>query len=222
LQTEKFEFYILHRDDESKPVDEIVEVLNELKSAGTITYFGGSNWKMYRIRQANAYAKAHGLTGFTALSPNFSMTPLAHDLWGGSVTISGDGNQDYRAWLEETQYPVFNYSALARGYLSGRYHPAAGAAIEECLGSVPIGEYDCPDNRARLDRAFALAEKKNCSPTQLALAWLLNQKMNLFPIVSPGSSKHMEENMDAFKINLTEEEMEWLVTTDTLMQSLIV
>lgn len=210
LQTDHFEFYLVHRDDETKPVDEIVEVLNELKDCGAFTYFGVSNWRKERIQAANRYAKEHGLTGLSAISPSFSLAELASDLWGGSVTISGDSNKEFRAWLEKSQMPVFNYSSLARGYLSGRYDPDSGKPIEECLHEVSIREYDSPKNRARLSRAFALAREKNCSPTQICLAWVLGQKMNLFPIVSPSSIQHMNENIEAFDIPLSERELNWL------------
>ena len=88
LKTEKVEFYILHRDDETKPVDEIVEVLNEYKDKGIIGKFGGSNWRLPRILEANEYARAHGLAGFEAISPCFSLAELATDPWVGSVYMA--------------------------------------------------------------------------------------------------------------------------------------
>lgn len=212
LQTDHFEFYLLHRDDETKPVDEIVEVLNELKAQGVMTYFGVSNWRQKRIQEANQYALEHGLIGFTAISPSFSLADLSNDLWGGSITLSGEENLGFRSWLEKNQMPVFNYSSLARGYLSGRYDPNGGKAIEECLHEIPIREYDSPQNRERLRRAFSLAKEKNCTPTQICLAWVLGQKMNLFPIVSPSSLKHMEENVKAFEIPMSDHELCWLET----------
>lgn len=216
LQTDYFEFYLIHRDDETKPVDAIVEVLNELKAQGAIKYFGVSNWRQKRIQAANQYAAGHGLTGFSAISPGFSLAELANDPWGGSITLSGDQNSDFRSWLEENQIPVFNYSSLARGYLSGRYDPDGGKPIEECLHETPIREYDSPKNRDKLRRAFQLAREKNCSPTQICLAWVLRQKMNLFPIVSPSSLKHMEENMKAFEIPMSEQEIQWLETGEVV------
>ena len=212
LQTECFDFYLIHRDDETQPVDSIVEVLNELKSQGAIIHFGVSNWKKERIQAANQYAEEHGLTGFSAISPSFSLADLANDLWGGSITLSGKENAGFRSFLEQNQMPVFNYSSLARGYLSGRYDPDGGKPIEGCLHEVSIREYDSPENRDRLRRAFQLAREKGCSPTQICLAWVLGQKMNLFPIVSPSSKEHMEENMKTFEISMSEKELHWLET----------
>ena len=67
------DLYLLHRDDPTVPVGPIVEALNEHKRAGRIRAFGGSNWTHERIREANEYATAHGLTPFAASSPNFSL-----------------------------------------------------------------------------------------------------------------------------------------------------
>lgn len=210
LQTDHFEFYLLHRDDKTKPVAEVVEVLNELKDEGVIDYFGVSNWEKERIQEAALYAREHGLEGFSVISPSFSLADLSQDLWGGSVTISGDDNADFRVWLEGSQMPVFNYSSLARGYLSGRYDPEGDSPIEDCLHSVSIREYDSPSNRGRLSRAFALSREKGCSVSQICLAWVLGQRMNLFPIVSPSSTRHMEENMAALDLDLSDEELAWL------------
>lgn len=210
LQTDHVELYILHRDDPSKPVDEIVEVLNEMKDKGFIKKFGGSNWKQYRLEEANQYAEKHGLTGFTACSPSYSLARLVNDPWGGSVTISGDDNADFREWLQKTQLPVFNYSGLARGFMSGKFHSDGRKPIEECIGAGSIAEYHYPENVERLKRAEIMAEQKGCTVPQIALAWLLNQKLNLFPIVTPTGEKHVKEVVDSLKIVLNEQEMNWL------------
>ncbi|MCR5626925.1 MAG: aldo/keto reductase, partial [Lachnospiraceae bacterium] len=157
LQTDHVEMYILHRDDPTKPVDEIVEVLNELKADGKIIRFGGSNWTMKRTKEANAYAEKHGLIPFSVCSPSYSLAKLENDPWGGSVTLTGDDNKPFRDWLTQNQMPVFNYSALARGYLSGKYHSDDSIPIEACLGSGTIAEYKSEENRLRLGRIEKLA-----------------------------------------------------------------
>ena len=206
LRTDHVELYILHRDDPSIPVDEIVGELNRLKEEGKILRFGGSNWTMDRVIAANRYAKAHGLTGFTAVSPAYSLVEFMRDPWGGSVALSGDAQKPYRDWLKENQMPVFNYSSLGRSYLSGKFRTDSGKKIEDCLDEAPIAEYDSPVNRARLQRAEQLAEEKGCTVSQIGLAWLMHQKMLLFPITTPTTKEHMLESIAALDIALTEEE----------------
>lgn len=214
LQTEYVDIYALHRDDESQPVDEIVEMLNALKEEGKIRRFGGSNWKQYRIEQANRYAREHGLSGFSVLSPAYSLADYVRDPWGGSVSLSGEENRAYREWLTENQMPVLNYSSLARGFLSGRFHSADEKDIGQYLREGTVKEYYDAANMLRLKRAEEMAQKKGATVSQICLAWLLAQKMNLFPLIAPSTEAHMREAAGACEIRLTEEECRWLHDVD--------
>ena len=209
LRTDYLDLYILHRDDPRYPVDEIVDVLNEYKDKGIIGRFGGSNWTMERTIEANRYAQEHGKIGFSVCSPGFNIAVLQRDPWGGSVSLTGKQNQPFREWLAKTRMPVFSYSSLGRGYVSGKFDPDSEKKIEECLPYGPIAEYDCPENRNLLRRLFAMANDKHCTVSQLALAWLLHQDMNIYPIVAPTGS-HVRETIGAFEVQLSHEEISYL------------
>lgn len=206
LKTDYVDMYILHRDDENKPVDEIVEVLNEFKSEGHIGAFGGSNWSVDRIREANEYAREHNLTGFTVASPAFNIAEKIEDPWGASYHISGSKRQQERAFYVENSIPVFAYSALGRGFFSGKYKTSYGSEIEKYLSWAPIQEYYCPENVEKLKLAEELSEQKQVTVSAIVLAWLMQQKVTVYPIISPTSEKHMDENLKAFDITLTEAE----------------
>ncbi|MCI8835937.1 MAG: aldo/keto reductase [Ruminococcus sp.] len=210
LQTDYVDIYALHRDDESRPVEEIVETLHALKEEGKIRRFGGSNWKQYRIEMANRYAKEHGLSEFSVLGPAYSLADYVRDPWGGSVSLSGEENRSYREWLVENQMPVLNYSSLARGFLSGRFRSADEAHIDQYLREGTIKEYYDAANMIRLRRAEELAEKKGATVSQVCLAWLLAQEINLFPLIGASTESHMREAAGAFDISLSEEECRWL------------
>lgn len=210
LQTDHVELYILHRDDPTVPVDEIVEELNRLHKEGKILRFGGSNWTLERLLQVEAYAQQHQLESFTAVSPAYSLAEYIRDPWGGSVALSGKDRESFRAWLHENRLPVFCYSSLGRGYLSGKFRTDGNTPIEQCLRQGPILEYDAPVNRARLARAEQLAEQKHCTVSHICLAWLLKQPMNLFPIVAPTSEEHIRDNAEALNLPLSDAEAEWL------------
>ncbi len=210
LQTDHVEMYILHRDDPAKPVDEIVEVLNELKADGKIIRFGGSNWGMERIKEANKYAANHGLEGFSICSPNFTYMRLVTDPWGGSVSITGENNKGFRDWLSENQMPIFNYSALARGFMSGKYKTTDTRPIEECIGTAPVMEYYAPENIERLRRAETVASQLGATVPQIGIAWLMKQPLNLFPIVGPSSEKHLKEVVEGLNLELTNEQLDFL------------
>ena len=83
LHTDYIDIYMLHRDDLKVDVGPIVEILNEYKKAGKIGRFGGSNWTVERMEQANEYAYKHGLVPFTVSEPNFGLCDQIGDPWGG-------------------------------------------------------------------------------------------------------------------------------------------
>ena len=216
LQTDHVEMYVLHRDDASVPVDGIIEELNRLRQEGKILLFGASNWTFERILAANAYAEAHGLEGFRAVSPAYSLAEYMRDPWGGSVALSGRSAQPYREWLSKSRIPVFCYSSLARGFLSDKFRTDGDKPIEECIGKGSIMEYDAPENRARLARAEALAIQKGASVSQVCLAWLFRQPFDLFPIVAPGSAEHIADNAAALDLKLSDSECLWLEKGDSV------
>lgn len=212
LQTDYLDIYLLHRDDPDVPVGDIVEVFNAMHTEGKIHAFGGSNWTWQRIEAANEYAYAHNLIPFTVSSPNFGLADQVADLWGGgSVSISGPENKEARNWYRKNQMPVIAYSSLGHGLFSGKLH-AAHAAEEapKVLDSFAMKGYACPDNYERLRRCELLAAEKGLTVSQIAMAWIFGQPLNTFAIVSSGSPKRMQQNIDASNISLTQEECDFL------------
>ncbi len=213
LQTEYIDIYLLHRDVLSVEVGPIVEILNEYHRAGKIGAFGGSNWTHQRLEEANQYAKNRGLVPFTVSSPNYSLCHQVNDPWGGSAgctTLSGDENIDARKWHAENNMIVLAYSSLGRGLFTGKVRSTEVEKAAKLLGLGAANAYCQPENFERLKRCEILAAEKNCTVSQIALAWLLKQKINVYPIVSASKAERIQENMMALQIKLTENEMEWL------------
>ncbi len=96
LGFDTIDIFGLHRDDPSKPVGPIIDVLNKHLEEGTIDAFAASNWRHERIREANEYAARNGLRGFSISSPHYSLGEQYDDPWGNSVTITGDKNTEAR------------------------------------------------------------------------------------------------------------------------------
>lgn len=205
--------YLLHRDVDGVDVGPVVELLNEYHNTGKIKAFGGSNWSHQRIAEANQYAKEHGLVPFTVSSPNYGLCRQVNDPWGGSagcLTLTGDENKAARAWYMQNTVSVLAYSSLGRGLFSGKVR---SDEIEKARAMMEPGAahaYCHEENFERLKRAEMLAEKKACSVSQIALAWLLKQKIEAFPIVSASTGGRMEENVKAMEIELSEDEAKWL------------
>ncbi|HBB62047.1 MAG TPA: aldo/keto reductase [Lachnospiraceae bacterium] len=213
LHTDYIDIYMLHRDDLKVDVGPIVEILNEYKKAGKIGRFGGSNWTVERMEQANEYAYKHGLVPFTVSEPNFGLCDQIGDPWGGGsgcVTISGPAHQEDRDWYAKNDIPVFAYSSLGRGMFSGRVKSNDIEGAKSILDPNAVKGYCYPENFERLARVEKLAASKNRTVPQIALAWVLNQDFDVFPLVSVPKAEWMASNLEALDISLSKEEVEWL------------
>lgn len=213
LNTDYIDIYFMHRDDYKIEVGTMVEILNEYYKKGKIKAFGGSNWTHDRIEEANQYAKAHGLQPFTVSSPNYGLADQIGDPFGGGagcVSIAGPRNREAREWYIKNDMPVFAYSSLARGFFSGKISSSNPEAAAEILDEFAVKGYCYPENFERLRRAESLAKEKNCSVAQLALAWTLAQPLKTVLLASARSSERMRDNLKAFDIKLTQDELTWL------------
>ena len=210
LRTDYIDLYMLHRDDPEVPVGPLVEALNEHVSEGRIRAFGGSNWSVDRIREANLYAREHGLMPFVASSPNFSLAVRVNEIWEGCLSISGHRGAGERAWYRESQMPVFSWSSLAQGFFSGLL---TRENINEMANEMTQGcahVYGYEENFARLERATELASERGKTVAQIALAYLFNQPLNVYTVSGSRSVEEGRLNREAMEIRLTQEELDWL------------
>ena len=211
LRTNYIDMYMLHRDNPEVPVGPIVEQFNKHIEDGLIGAAGASNWTHQRIQEANEYAEAHGLVGFAAGSPHFSLAVQVENPWGpGCVGISGPEQEEARAWYRRTNTPVFAYSSLARGFFSGRISSDNCEEEKELLDNACRTAYCHEVNFQRLDRAEQLAEEKGLSVPQIATAYIFNTDLDLFALMGVEKQEEMEANIEAAHVELTDEEVEWL------------
>jgi len=200
LQSDYADIYFMHRDNLGVPVGEFVDVLNEHLKAGRIRAFGGSNWTLERIDAANRYAKHKGLTGFTAISNNFSLARMVKPVWGGCVSAS-DG--DSRKWFTQTQTALFPWSSQACGFfVLGDPGYTANKSLAE--------NWYSEDNFQRQARARVLAAKRGVSPLNIALAYVLNQPFPTFALIGPRQLAETRTAWPGLDIELSPKELKWL------------
>lgn len=200
MQTDFIDIYLLHRDDPDVPVGVIVDCLNAHKEAGRIKIFGGSNWTTQRIQEANDYAAAHGLQGFSASSPQFSLAVPNEAMWGGCLWVAPEDS----AWHRKTQTPLFPWSSQASGFFTGRFSP------EDRSNADVARVYYSEGNWERYRRATELGEKKGYSANQIALAYVLSQPYPVFALFGPRTVEEMNSSLPALDVSLTAEEIQWL------------
>jgi aryl-alcohol dehydrogenase-like predicted oxidoreductase len=210
LGVDEIDLYLLHRDDPSVPVGPIVEALDGHRRAGKIRAYGGSNWSHERVAEANAYAEAHGLTPFAASSPNFSLAVWAQPPWADCVTVAGPSGEAARAWYAANGIPIFSWSSLAGGFFSGRFRRDNLGGFTDSLDRTTAASYGTEENFRRLDRAGELAAARGLSVAQIALAYLLNQPIEVFPLIGSRTPAEFAENAAAVGVRLTPDEVAWL------------
>ena len=200
VNTDYVDLYALHRDDTRVEVGTIMETLNEHIRSGKILAIGASNWELDRIIAANKYAEKNGLIGFTFNSPNLSLAKCQIPRWEGCVSA----NQEMVDWHEKTNIPLFSWSAQAGGFFSGRF------TRDNFDDQEMVDVFYNDENWERYDRAIELANKKNVSPIQIALAYVLNQKFPTTAVIGPEKLEELLSSYDGSKMELTQKEVEWL------------
>lgn len=214
LQTDYIDLYALHRDDLRVEVGPLMEVLNEFCAKGIIREIGMSNWSHQRIAEANEYARARGWKQISFASPNYGILDVVEDPWGGSagaLSISGEENADARKWYLENGISVFAYSGLGRGFLSGKLKSTdSGETAANILDKFAMKAFYSEANLQRLARIEQKAKEYGCTVPEMALAWLLNQKLEVYPIVSSTRPENIKRNMGAVNIKLSPEEVNWM------------
>lgn len=202
LQTDYADIYLMHRDNPDIPVGEFIDVLNENVQAGRIKTFGGSNWSLARIAEANAYAADKGLQGFSIISNNLSLAEMSDPVWEGCIHVHDAAD---RAWFEKTQIPLLPWSSQARGmFVPERAHP------DKREDSMLVRCWYSEDNFRRQARAIEVAERYGVDPISIALAWVLCQPFPTFPLIGPRHLSETRSSLHALDIQLTNEEMRYL------------
>ncbi len=197
LLTDVIDLYWLHRDDPKRDVGAILETMNELVQAGKIRYFGCSNWSVARMRLAASYAHEHGIDGFVASQPMWSLAVPNP----GSGMLSDPGLQiiDQEAWdyHYQCQMAVVPYSSQARGYFS----KMADGGLDS-LSADDRALFDHAENRAISQRVQEVASAYGTGPAQIVLSYLLAQPFPVFPIIGCRTLEQLDVSLQATQISL--------------------
>jgi len=195
LQTSRLDLFYLHRDDGITPVDEIMERLNRQIALGRVRAIGASNWSVARMAAANDYAAAKGLQGFVASQVQWS---LSIPDWSETAdpTMRRVGEAEIE-WHARTGIPITAYSATGNGFFSKEY---AGANL---------------NNRARWEVVRQKSVELKCTPTQLAVAWLLHQRPTVIPVFSTSRLENLAEVLVSERIPLDASTIEALTRPAT-------
>ena len=185
LKTDYIDLFYQHRVDPQVPIEDVAGTVKELIAEGKVRHFGMSEAGAATIR------RAHAVQPVTALQSEYS-------LWWRSP------EQDVFPTLEELGIGFVPFSPLGKGFLTGAIDETTTFDSSDFRNIVPRFSPEARKaNRALVDLVGAIAERKQATPAQIALAWLLAQKPWIAPI--PGTTKmhRLEENMAAAELELT-------------------
>ena len=203
LGTDYIDIYWLHRDDESRPVEDIMETLTRFVSAGKIRAAACSNWKTKRIEQANRAAEKNGFVQFCASQIQWSLavsTPELHN----DLTIVCMDDSEY-AWYLENKFPVFAFSSQAKGFFAKAVSMGIGA-----LNQKAATRFAMPENMARLERVREFSVKRGLTPTAVALGYITCNRVPAVAIAGCKNEAQMLDTLTAADVDITAEDADWL------------
>jgi aryl-alcohol dehydrogenase-like predicted oxidoreductase len=189
LRTEVIDLFYQHRVDPEVPIEDVAGAVKELIEQGKVKHFGLSEAGTHTIR------RAHAVQPVTALQNEYS-------LWWRRP------EEEALPVLEELGIGFVPFSPLGRGFLTGKMNENATFDSSDLRNTLPRFTPEARKaNRALVDLLGEIAKRKNATPAQIALAWLLAQKPWIVPI--PGTTKlnRLEENVGAVEIELTRDDL---------------
>lgn len=189
LGVDVIDLYYQHRVDPATPIEETVGAMAELVKAGKVRYLGLSE------ASAKTLERACAVHPITALQTEYS-------LW------TRDPEAEILAACRHLGVGFVAYSPLGRGFLTGAIQKPEDFAEDDFRRFNPRfqGE-NFVKNLALVDRVKALARRKDCQPSQLALAWVLAQGDDVIPIPGTKRRRYLEENIAAVDISFAAAEL---------------
>jgi aryl-alcohol dehydrogenase-like predicted oxidoreductase len=190
LGVDHIDLYYQHRVDRSVPIEETVGAMGDLVRQGKVRYVGLSEAAPQTIR------RAHREAPITALQTEYS-------LW------SRDPEDELLPTCRELGIGFVAYSPLGRGFLTGRFRTIDDLPPDDIRRSHPRfqGE-NFQENLDLVARVEDLARRTKCTPSQLALAWVLAQGQDVVPIPGTKQRRYLEENLRALEVELTPGDLE--------------
>ena len=189
LRTEVIDLFYQHRVDPEVPIEDVAGAVKELTEKGKVKHFGLSEAGMHTIR------RAHAVQPVTALQNEYS-------LWWRRP------EEEALPVLEELGIGFVPFSPLGRGFLTGKMNENTPFDSNDLRNTLPRFTPEARKaNQVLVDLLGEIAKRKNATPAQIALAWLLAQKPWIVPIPGTTKLKRLEENVGAVEIELTRDDL---------------
>ena len=200
LQTDFIDLYQIHRPRSDTPIDETLRALDDLIRAGKVRYIGTSSFPAWRVMESLWVAKELGLNRFVSEQPPYHLLDRSIE-------------RDLRPMAQSYGLAILPWSPLARGFLTGKYRRGETIPGDSRLEGDMNGPFKRRTQQHFSDRAYdllaeveALAVEKNCTPSQIALAWLIQQPGVTSSIIGPRTMAQLDDNLGAVSVVITEDD----------------
>lgn len=187
LQTDYIDLFYVHWWDFTTSIPEVMQALHHLVVAGKVLYLGISDTPAWIVSKSNEYARQKGLTQFS----------VYQGLWSASTR---DFERDILPMCEAEGMAIAPWGAIGRG----SFRPAADYAKEKTEGRIrPVSDKE-KQVSAALEK---VANEKKTLITSVALAYVMHKYPYVYPIVGGRNTKHLQGNIEALGVDLTDEEV---------------
>jgi aryl-alcohol dehydrogenase-like predicted oxidoreductase len=189
LRVDTIDLLYQHRVDPDVPIEEVAGAVKELIQAGKVRHFGLSEAAAQTIR------RAHAVQPVTAVQSEYS-------LWYRRP------EEEVLPTLEELGIGFVPFSPLGKGFLTGKIDENTAFDSSDIRSTIPRFTPEARKaNQALVDLLGEIAQRKNATPAQIALAWLLAQKPWIVPIPGTRRPERLEENLGAVAVELTPDDL---------------
>lgn len=204
LKTDYIDLLWIHIWDYTTPMEEILRALDDLVRQGKILYVGASNFPAWWIARANTIADFHGWSPFIATQLEYSL-------------VERSCEPEFLPMAHELDIALVGWSALAGGLVTGKYNrdqldPSQTHRLVEHVDPAQNAFWHAATKRnlAIMDEVIKIADAIGRPPVQVALRWLMQQKVVTIPVFSARTLDQMREDLGSCEFVLTDEQMQQL------------
>jgi aryl-alcohol dehydrogenase-like predicted oxidoreductase len=195
LGMEYVDLYQIHRWDPRTPIEETMQALHDVVSAGKARYIGASSMFAWQFAKAQHVAERAGTTRFVSMQNHYNL-------------VYREEEREMLPLCIDQGVGVIPWSPLARGMLAGN-RTRGGERLTTRAGSDPFGDYlyDQPTDFDVVERVVEVAGERSVPPAQVALAWLLHKPGVTAPIVGATKPAHLEDALAGEQLALSAQEI---------------
>ncbi len=205
LDTDYIDLYQVHAYDFTTPLDETLKALDDCVRWGKVRYIGCSNYAAWELMKATSLARELGSARFDSLQPQYSLTCRYIE-------------REHLPLCREEGIGVIPYSPLGGGLLSGKVRRDQAAPEGSRVTLNPATQAIDEKTYAIIDAVVAVADALGCTPSQVALAWVMRQPGVTSPIFGARTIEQLEDNIGAAEVSFDETHFQQLDAVSKLRE----